>query len=305
MKIKLFFLPVVAFFFLAACIESSDEDSPKKDAALSILALSPEQKLKLIKPFMPDDAVLSDEHPLPNTSSEKEVLLHTFDVLYKTGQLHPEYLKSYNPRLLDAKVEVPILVYTFDHDPARVGYYFTAVADNGQCLIFAHVRAEADISDKSLIGGFGGFGSSRNNEGNSYHIMTKREAVDLIKSQFPGKEFEGPIAIHINLFEILHSNSGIYWYFKIEEGEEYIISAHVFGNPYSNRGYNGIEGGVKNRAALRGYGGDPYLNAERMARLDTRLNLFEKLRENFDLCNSGYIPNSPVPQVKFTTVPLK
>ena len=144
----------------------------------------------------------------------------------------------------------------------------------------------------------------------SSHFITKREAADLVKTHFTDGVDSEPIAVRCLFLEgRLHSNIAIFWYFTVSGHErsaetvpeEYIIDSTIMG-------YRTIAGGVSNRSAISaGRGGSPLLGWERMARLDTPLNLFEKIEASNARALAG--DNTAVPyqrtELKYTPVPLR
>jgi hypothetical protein len=146
--------------------------------------------------------------------------------------------------------------------------------------------------------------------GSAYHFITKREAAELIQSQFPDSAVSEPMAItNLRLDDDPYSHMFFFWYFTVSDGErsvanagdEYIIATDI-------PGYTSIPGGVSNRAAIdyAGGRGDFHLNGYRMAKLSKPLRLFEKLETARSAGGASFAPSSyPAESVGFTPVPLK
>ncbi|GMO58859.1 MAG: hypothetical protein Ta2G_18860 [Termitinemataceae bacterium] len=303
MKKKLILL-ITTFVFLLTCETSDNSNDTSKSTFIPIAKLPKTVKLKLIEPLLADGVVLSGERPFPNISSEQEVMLHAFDELYELGMLNTNsYEYSVDPRLLTAKIETPILVYNFLTDPATTYYFLTAVTDTGECLFTATFDSDPMITHMRNYS----YGGSYQDERSSKHQISEREVIELIESQFPDTAFENPILAHFRFYDTRAGKNERFWYFKLETGDEYIISSLVMGAPHLGWGYSGIEGGVKNHAGISkpGNGGSWNLEGERMAKLKRPINLFENLRINQDGITSRNIPNSLIPVVEFTPLPLK
>jgi hypothetical protein len=130
-----------------------------------------------------------------------------------------------------------------------------------------------------------------------------------MKSQFPDKQVSEPIAVTgLHLEDSRYSQShGLFWYFTVSDNsrsssgipEEYIIDSRIIG-------WKTIAGGLSNRAAIStGDGGSPYLNWNRMARVDTPLRIFERVEEARSTNGSTKFMANPIESVAYTPVPLK
>ncbi|MDR2052501.1 MAG: hypothetical protein LBP80_03725 [Treponema sp.] len=271
-------------------------------------AVTREEKLAAVESIMASGAAASDIRPRAGLLSEQEVLLKAADYLYSIGGLDPSfYAYEEEPRLLTAKIETPVLFYFPDGTPAS--YYLMAVDEKGECLMGSMVHPETNVDLNSFETVRDGIIPNKPDYLSS-HFITKREAAELIKTQFPGNVVSEPIAVRGLFLEgHPHSNSEIFWYFTVggsERGaeavsEEYIIDADIMG-------YSTIAGGVSNRSAISaGRGGSPLLDWERMAKLNTPLNLFEKIEASNARALAG--DNTAVPyqrtELKYTPVPLR
>lgn len=251
--------------------------------------------------IMASGATASDERPLPNVLSEREALLKTVDLAIAEGVLDStSRIYQDHPNLLNAKIETPILVYDAKSGEPWV-YELNAVDDNGIYLAGVGISAAANISDKEFQFGYG-FALT------SSHFITKREAVDLIKSQFSDGRTSEPIAIRgLRLEGNPFSHQERFWYFTVDDGgsrslggdsDEYVIAAGI-------AGYGNIPGGMSNRAAIN-HRGDTYLDGYRMAKLDTPIRLFDKLNTARTAGGASFSTNTtPVKPVNFTPAPLK
>jgi hypothetical protein len=270
---------------------------------------TPEEKWEIMQEdYIVHDAPISDERPLPNVLSEQEVLLKAADLAVKEGVLDPSYYAyQETPALMTAKIETPILVTDgVTGDPNM--YLLTAVDDAGVLLATLYVKSDAGTNDAEFELGRGF--AIPNTPG---HYITKREAEEVIQSQFPEGEVSEPMAVsNLRLGEDPHSHRGIFWYFTVDEpestrsatgtAEEYILAADIFG-------YRPISGGLSsNRAVIDvGQGGGSfYLDGYRMAKLNTPLRLFNKLNAARSAGGASFSPSVyPTEKVSFTPVPLK
>jgi hypothetical protein len=191
------------------------------------------------------------------------------------GKQHLSPTTENNPALMVARIETPILVT--DAENGEPGWYMlTAVDDNG--VFLARVSVNSDVNASGAEFEFGrGFAIP----GSSHHYITKREASELIQSQFPENTVSEPMAItNLRLEDDSYSHMFLFWYFTVndnarnaaDDSDEYIIATII-------PGYTSIPGGVSNRTAIdyAGERGDWHLKGYRMAKLDKPLRLFDKL----------------------------
>jgi hypothetical protein len=266
---------------------------------------TPEEKWDIIQDYMVPTAPVSNERPLPNVLSEKEILLKAMVYANEKGALDTSYFEyQNNPALLTAKIETPILIADATSGESS-SYMLTAVDDKGVFLLWMSFDAAVNSSDEEFAGlrGFA-FPNSAN------HYITKREVTELIHSQFPDSAVSEPMAItNLRLEEDPYSHMFFFWYFAVNDtardaagvSDEYIIASVV-------SGYPGIPGGVSNRAAIdfAGGRGDIHLNGYRMAKLEKPLRLFDKLQTARAAGGASFTPPSyPTESVGFTPVPLK
>lgn len=267
---------------------------------------TPEEKWEIIQEYcMASDASASTERPLPNVLSEQEVLLKAADFAIAEGVLDPSYYAyQTNPALMDAKIETPILV-TDASSGVPDTYILHAVDTEGISLARISVSSNpVDTSEASFVHGR----SIAEHGGAKNHLMTKREATALIQSQFPDGTASEPMMIGtLRLGDNPQSHKALLWYFTVSEnargaagtGGDYVIDAYF-------SGYRTIPGGGTNRAAIEMRGGSPYLNGYHIVKLDTPLQLFDKL--NAARSVGGVLFSSsayPIETVGFTPVPLK
>ncbi|MHB9291357.1 hypothetical protein Holit_00432 [Hollandina sp. SP2] len=263
-----------------------------------------EEKWEIMQEYyMVPDAPISDERPLPNVLSEREVLLKAADHAIAEGVLDPSYYAyQHNLALMDAKIETPILVTDANSGISDM-YLLTAVDAAGVLLAQVSVKSAVNINDTQFENGRG-FGIPET----SAHFITKQEAVDLIQNQFPDDIVSEPMAVYnLRLGDDPHSHIGFFWYFTVGENarsaggtvEEYVIGADI-------AGYRSIPGGVSNRAAINLGRGSPHLDGYRMAKLDKPLRLFDKLETARAAGGTSFPPSTyPSESVGFTPVPLK
>jgi hypothetical protein len=264
---------------------------------------TPEEKWEIIQNYMVPGAQASNTRPLPNVLSEQEALLKAADHAIVEGVLDLSYYAyQETPALMTAKIETPILI-TDSVSGYPYMYLLTAIDDTGVLLAEVFVHSSANANDEKFEKGRG-FGIPET----SAHYITKREAVELIQSQFPDGTTREPIAVNnLRLGDDPHSHRGIFWYFTVSENarstvetsEEYILVAGI-------TGYRSIPGGVSNRAAINLGRGSPHLNGYRMAKLNKPLRLFDKLETARAAGDASFAPASyPTESVDFTPVPLK
>jgi hypothetical protein len=292
------------FFFLTVIVFVSCDNfiKPVNTAAAH------EERWAAVEGTMAAGAVPSNARPRADILSEQEVLLKAVDYLYSIGALDPAfYAYEEEPRLLTAKIETPVLLYFPDGTP--VSYFLIAVDEKGESLMSIFVRPGVDVNYDSFETGRSGIIPNKPDDLKS-HFITKREVIELIKTQFPDGVASEPVAVtNIFLEGVPFTNATVFWYFTVGGNErsagtvleEYII-ASVIG------GYITIAGGVANRGIIStGRGGSPQLGWERMARLDTPLNLFEKIEASNARVLAGGDTAIPYQraELKFTPVPLR
>jgi hypothetical protein len=267
---------------------------------------TPQEKWRIIQEYyMVPGAPVSNERPLPNVLSEQEVLLKALDVLSKEGAFDTSYHEyQKHPALLTAKIETPILVTNAEN--GEPGWYLLMATDNtGVFLARMSFNSSVTVSDDEFIGiSSFAFPDSAN------HFITKQEAAELIKSQFPDSTVSEPIAIeNLRLDDDPYSHMFFFWYFTVNDNarnvdnanDEYVIATFI-------PGYTDIPGGVSNRAAIdyAGGRGDLHLNGYRMAKLNKPLRLFDKLEVARAAGGASFVPASyPTESVGITPVPLK
>jgi hypothetical protein len=148
------------------------------------------EKWDIIQDYIVPGAPVSNERLLPNVLSEKEVLFKASDFLAKKGALDTSYYEYQNhPALLAAKIETPILIT--DAGNGEPGWYLiTAVDDNGVFVARMSFNSAVNASDEKFAG-LQGFALPNT----SNHVITKREATELIQTQFPESTVSEPMAI--------------------------------------------------------------------------------------------------------------
>jgi hypothetical protein len=271
---------------------------------------TPEEKWDIMREhFIVPGAPVGNERPLPNVLSEQEALLKAADAAIKEGALDPSYYAyQHNPALLTAKIETPILVSdAFSGVPDR--YFLNAVDANGISLALVSVSSNRDADDASFV-----LGRSISWSNGSYsHLITKREAADIIQSQFPDSVVSEPMAIYnLRLGDDPQSHRVLFWYFEAGENSGTARSAADTGEGYIFEAYVG--GGysfTSARQAVRpvidiGKFRSPHLAGYSMAKLDKPLNLVKRL----DAARAaGGITFAPITYstetVGFTPVPLR
>ena len=257
-----------------------------------------------IKTILAPGVEVSDERPYPDVLSEKEVLIKFIEHARQEGALHPSYyLYQENPELLDMKLEVPVLLYFIPYGTTH-SYIIYGVSDDGEPLLELIVSAKVGTSMKEFETGRAvAIPSDQVPIEYSSHVITKREAAEIIKNQMPGKRTSEPLAIMgLRIEEARYSNRAIFWYFTIEEeaGEEYIFASII-------RGWKQVPDRQNSRTAITiGPSDSPNLKWKKMARLDTPLRINERLNS---LRSAGAMFNTVNPghpeDVKITPVEWK
>jgi hypothetical protein len=233
------------------------------------------------------------------------VFILSSKVNLKEGFLDSTY-QAYrrNPTLLSAKIETPILAT--DAGNGKPGWYLlTAVDGDGALLERSSFNSDANAKDEEFAG-LQSFALS----GISQHFITKREAAELISSQFPDSVVSEPMAIeNLRLDDDPYSHMFFFWYFTVKDnapkiddsGDEYIMATII-------PDYKSIPGGTANRAAI-GYSGgrgDFHLNGYRLANLNKPLRLFEKLETERATGSASFAPSKhPAESVGITPLLLK
>jgi hypothetical protein len=264
-----------------------------------------EEKWAAVEGYMAPGATLGNTRPRADILSEQEVLIKAADYAYSIGALHSSfYMYEEDPRLLTAKIETPILLYSPDGSPGL--YLLLAVDENGEALMDMMVRPEINVDYDSFERVRGGIMPNTPADLSS-HFMTKHEILELAKAQFPDSMISEPMAVHgIFLEGQRHSNNAIFWYFTVTDNgrgtesalEEYIIDPSIMG-------YRNIAGGVANRSAIStGRGGSPYLGWQRMAKLETPLRLLDKIESARSAADTANIPYQRE-EIKYTPIPLR
>jgi hypothetical protein len=264
-----------------------------------------EEKWEIIQDYMVSGAPVSNERPLSNVLSEKEILLKATDYAIKEGLLDPSQpvLKNH-PALLTARIETPVLVT--DAENGEPGWYLLIAVDNDGVLLARMSFNSAVNASEETFSGLRGFSLP----GTSHHFITKQEAIELIQSQFPDSAVSEPVAIeNLRLDDDPYSHMFFFWYFTVNDTalsaagsvDEYIIASVI-------PDYTSIPGGMSNRAAIdfAGQRGDHHLKGYRMAKLNKPLRLFDKIETARSAGGASFAPsNYPAESVGITPVPLQ
>jgi len=235
---KLVFFAFIAIVF-ASCGGSEQQIKMWEKA-------TPEEKWEVLQEgYMASGAGASEERLLPNVLSEREVLLKAADAAITEGVLDSSYyMYDEEPALMSAKIETPVLMTDADSGKPDM-YLLTAVDESGIFLAEISVSSAVNTNDGEFQKGraFGNAG---------VHYITKREAVELIHSQFSGRSISEPMAVNnLHLDSDPYSHMFLFWYFTVDEpvrsgptvSDEYIIAMGI-------QGYASIPGGMTNRSAI-------------------------------------------------------
>ena len=272
------FLVVVASVVLAVGCQSGQPGGAAGGKWLAWWeALSVEEKLSHIQPYMVEGAQLSAERPAPHLLSQQEVMIRAAQAMAREGYLDPAHriYKKY-PQLLTVKVAEPILVYheyLLSQGIVDGTYYVYVVDDKGIALAGIDLAPNEIVLDEDDVI----VDNSIFIQGNAKHLITKKEAVATFREAFPHQHVAEPIAVRIwDLEGVKYSNSYIFWYTTVSEagrsaGEaaaEYLLCASVFSPP------PGLNISANPRTALS-HGAPAW--GTRIARIDEPLHLHEKL----------------------------
>jgi hypothetical protein len=254
---------------------------------------------------MVPDAPVSNERPLPNVLSEQEVLLKVADIALAEGVFDPENpIYDETPALRTARIETPILLTNADSGEPDA-YMLNAVDDAGVLIATVSVKSGVNTSNTEFELGRG-FAIPDT----SFHYITKREAVELIQSQFPDDTTSDPMAVYnLRIDDDPYSHQSLFWYFTVSDSDasrsatgtedEYILAADILG-------YRSIAGGVSNRTAIDGQGGSLRLDGYRMAKLNTPIRLFNKVNAARAVGGASLaLPKYPDKSVGITPMRLK
>jgi hypothetical protein len=227
---------IVSFFILASC-----NLGPNNGKA----SLNDGEVWPIIETVLVDGAEISDVRPDVSVLSEKEILVKAAKIASEEGYLslsHPLYSTD-QPKLLNAHIETPILVHDLTVPVQDVyknsSYLLCAVDDDGESLLDVYFNPFPYIVEDVQYGSIGVTPINCPPEV-SQHFITKREAQEIIESQFPEQQYEGPIAVRMLFEGDVYSKSTTSWYFTIGDGssrsamggndhKEYLINALVMG----------------------------------------------------------------------------
>jgi hypothetical protein len=118
-------------------------------------------------------------------------------------------------------------------------YLLTAVDDDGETLLDVYVNPFPDTAgDRPQYGAIGVTPINCPAEVRQ-HFITKREVQEIIESQFPEQQYEGPVAVRMLFEGDVYSRSSTSWYFTVGDSssrsvaggdyKEYLINALVMG----------------------------------------------------------------------------
>ena len=172
------FLVVVASVVLAVGCQSGQPGGAAGGKWLAWWeALSVEEKLSHIQPYMVEGAELSAERPAPHLLSQQVVMIRAAQAMAREGYLDPAHriYKKY-PQLLTVKVAEPILVYheyLLSQGIVDGTYYVYVVDDKGIALAGIDLAPNEIVLDEDDVI----VDNSIFIQGNAKHLITKKEAV--------------------------------------------------------------------------------------------------------------------------------
>ncbi|MDR1248294.1 MAG: hypothetical protein LBK63_03230 [Treponema sp.] len=198
----------------------------------------------IIETVLAEGAEISDVRPDASILSEKEILIKMAKIASEEGYLslsHPLYSTD-QPKLLNARIEAPILVHDLTvpvQDVYKTSFYLlNAIDEEGESLLHVNVNPLPDAAGDRQYGPIGITPSNATPE-LSRHFITKREAEKIIESQFPSKQYAGPVAVEMLFEGDVYGRSNVSWYFTVgdssssrsamggDDHKEYLINALV------------------------------------------------------------------------------
>jgi hypothetical protein len=180
-----------------------------------------------------------------------------------------------------------------------------AIDEKGECLRVSMVDPIITVDDKHFE--FVSGSNAMTPEELAFHYITKREAIELIESQFPNQPYEGPIAVKMEFEGEVWGSANISWYFTVGDISsrsagssyaEYLIDTQVFD-------YRNIVGGVlANRSTIDTERTAKSWGGYRMVKLETPVYFLEKLKSVQAGERSAFTGETPNP-ARVIPVPLK
>jgi hypothetical protein len=270
----------------------------------------------IIESVLAEGAEISGERPDASIASEKEILIKIAKIAAQDGYLdldHPLYSTD-QPKLLNARIEAPILVHDLTVPVQDVyknsSYLLIAIDDDGEALLDVYANPFPDIVGDRQYGAIGVTPKNTTAE-LSRHYITKREVQEIIESQFPGQQYEGPIAVRMFFEGDVYSRSSTSWYFTVGDSssrsvaggdyKEYLINALVMG-------YRELPGKVTapaSRSLIDTKKSVPGFSFySRMVQLAEPIYFFENLN-NMKAGRSVMSANNPPAPARLISVPLK
>jgi hypothetical protein len=258
------------------------------DINSSISNLEEPELWSVIEDVMAPGTEVSDIRPADNVLSEKEILLKAAKFADERGLLESDSLfLTSQPKLQTAHIETPVFIHNFLGSAEECYEYGTyliyAVDQNGEYLANLLVRPHdnVDLTRIDIAMGVVNEDVMQTSPETAKHFITKREAVELIESQFPGQTYEGPIAVKTEFEGEVWGNTIVSWYFTVGDTEnrsvegvydEYLIDTSIYD-------YRNLTGGVTtNRSAIDNENTAKNWGGHRMVKLDTSLNFLEKIK---------------------------
>ena len=243
-------------------------------------ALSVEEKLFHIQPYMVEGAQLSAERPAPHLLSEQEVMIRAAEYAVQQGYLDPAHpIYEEVPELATARVAEPIFLYYGDElQQGKVNGFYTlyATTKTGKVCLVSSAWAQEIIPDKSsdrpdFARGYGWDSLDMN-------IVSQKETLQICQNIFPGKTISEPLAICTKTD--VHQFLVDAWYVEVSDGsrsaggshEEYLLDMTVFDLPPQQSISANPRAALSRSTVSGGWG-------TRIARIDEPLHLHEKLAQ--------------------------
>ena len=273
-------------------------------------ALSVEEKLSHIQPYMVEGAELSAERPAPDLLSEQEVMIRVAEYAVQQGCLDPAHpIYEEVPELATARVAEPIFLYYGDElQQGKVnGHYRIYVADNvGKVLIETNVFAFENLGDRKEPDFSRGI---RTSEIPSKKMLSQDNVKQFFSERFPLSQISTPLAVILNMDNVAHPGTVISWYITVSESSgrrnvtdnatEYLVNSAIFeeSDTFMLTNENRLKSALSRSTVSGGWG-------TRIARIDKPLYLHDKLAAAKSRAAAGEPEPTvgPTPPVKITPV---
>jgi hypothetical protein len=310
-KIVFVFLSIFIGMLLVTCRQFNQKE---EDNNISLSNMEDADLWAAIEDVLAPGVKVSDTRIKSDVLSEKEILIKAAKFAEERGFLQSDSLFfTSQPKLAAARIETPVFIHNFlgsAEDSYEYGAYLIfAVDENGEYLANFLLKPHDNVETSGLDIALGVMSEDilESNAEIALHFITKREAVELIESQFPGQPYEGPIAVKMEFEGEVWGNTINSWYFTVGDSEsravggtydEYLIDTSVYD-------YRNLTGGItSNRSAIDTESTAKSWGGHRMVKLETPVYFLEKLKRAQAGERSAFTGEAPSP-ARVIPVPLK